>query len=117
MERIICLIIGYAFGLIQTSYIIGKCKGIDIRDYGSGNAGTTNSMRVMGRKAGFAVVIIDIAKCIAAVIVTWLIFKGSDITRAQTGLGLSYMERPPKKQKHKQETDDQDPGPSQEENK
>jgi len=49
--------------------------------------------------------------------INMLIFKGSDITRAQTGLGLSYMERPPKKQKHKQETDDQDPGPSQEENK
>ena len=81
MERIICLIIGYAFGLIQTSYIIGKHKGIDIRDYGSGNAGTTNSMRVMGKKAGFAVVIIDIAKCIAAVVVTWLIFRNSDYSQ------------------------------------
>ena len=50
--RIICLAIGYVFGLFQTSYIIGKRHGIDIRDYGSGNAGTTNMMRTMGTKAG-----------------------------------------------------------------
>ena len=51
--RIICLAIGYVFGLFQTSYIIGKRHGIDIRDYGSGNAGTTNMMRTMGTKAGY----------------------------------------------------------------
>lgn len=78
MERIICLIIGYAFGLIQTSYFIGKTKGIDIRNYGSGNAGTTNAMRVFGRKLGFVTVIVDIMKCILAVIITSLIFKNSD---------------------------------------
>ena len=47
MFRIYCLLIGYAFGLFQTSYILGKMHGIDIRDYGSGNAGTTNMMRTM----------------------------------------------------------------------
>ena len=51
MERIICLIIGYAFGLFQTSYIYGKARGIDIRTKGSGNAGTTNALRTLGRKA------------------------------------------------------------------
>lgn len=43
MVRIICLLIGYAFGLFQTSYIYGRTKGIDIREHGSGNAGTTNA--------------------------------------------------------------------------
>ena len=42
--RIGCLAIGYLFGLFQTSYIYGKAHGIDIRNYGSGNAGTTNMM-------------------------------------------------------------------------
>ena len=41
MERFICLLIGYAFGLVQTGYIYGKMKGVDIRKEGSGNAGST----------------------------------------------------------------------------
>ena len=75
MERIICLVIGYVFGLFQTAYIYGKLHGIDIRNYGSGNAGTTNTMRVLGTKAGILVLFGDIAKCILAVVVTNLLFK------------------------------------------
>ena len=78
MERLLCLVIGYAFGLIQTSYIIGKIKGIDIRDYGSGNAGTTNAMRVLGKKAGFLTFAVDAAKCVVAVIITWNLFIGCE---------------------------------------
>ncbi len=74
MERIICLVIGYVFGLFQTAYIYGKLHGIDIRNYGSGNAGTTNTMRVLGTKAGLLVLLCDIVKCILAVVVTGLIF-------------------------------------------
>ena len=55
MERVICLLIGYVFGLFQTAYFYGKTKGIDIRKYGSGNAGTTNALRVLGTKAGLIV--------------------------------------------------------------
>ena len=77
MERIICLAIGYVFGLFQTAYIYGKLHGIDIRDYGSGNAGTTNTMRVLGTKAGLLVLLCDIVKCILAVVVTDLIFGES----------------------------------------
>lgn len=76
MERIICLIIGYAFGLFQTAYIYGKLHGIDIRNYGSGNAGTTNTLRVLGTKAGLIVLVGDIAKCILAVLVAGWIFRG-----------------------------------------
>lgn len=50
MERMICLAIGYVFGLFQTGYIYGKLKHMDIREFGSGNAGTTNAMRVLGKK-------------------------------------------------------------------
>ncbi len=77
MERIFCLIIGYVFGLFQTAYIYGKLHGIDIRNYGSGNAGTTNTMRVLGTKAGLIVLFGDIAKCILAIVVTGLLFGNS----------------------------------------
>lgn len=74
MERIICLLIGYVFGLFQTAYIYGKIHGIDIRNYGSGNAGTTNTMRVLGTKAGLIVLLGDIVKCILAIVVTVFLF-------------------------------------------
>ena len=51
LARLISIVIGYCFGMIQTSYILGKIKGIDIREHGSGNAGTTNTLRVLGKKA------------------------------------------------------------------
>ena len=76
MERVICLIIGYAFGLFQTAYFYGKLHGIDIREHGSGNAGTTNTLRVLGTRAGMIVLVVDIAKCILAVLVTTWIFGG-----------------------------------------
>ncbi len=74
MERIICLLIGYVFGLFQTAYIYGKIHGIDIRNYGSGNAGTTNTMRVLGTKAGLIVLFGDIIKCILAIVITGFLF-------------------------------------------
>ena len=77
MVRILCILIGYAFGLFQTSYILGKMKGIDIRSSGSGNAGTTNALRTLGFKAGAITFVCDILKCIVAVILTYQLFKGS----------------------------------------
>ena len=52
MERLVCLLIGYIFGLFQTGYFYGKTQGVDIRKMGSGNAGSTNALRTMGIKAG-----------------------------------------------------------------
>lgn len=77
MERIICLAVGYLFGLFQTAYIYGKLQGIDIRNYGSHNAGTTNTLRVLGLKAGVLVLAGDILKCILAIVVAGLLFGGS----------------------------------------
>lgn len=77
MERIICLLIGYVFGLFQTAFFYGKAHGIDIRQHGSGNSGTTNALRVLGTKAGLIVFLGDCLKCIAAVVVVRLIFGGS----------------------------------------
>ena len=77
MVRIICILIGYCFGLFQTAYIYGKMNGIDIRTVGSGNAGTTNALRVLGKKAGLIVFLGDVAKTVAAVIVVRLLFGAS----------------------------------------
>lgn len=74
LVRIICVLIGYAFGLFQTAYIYGKVHGIDIRTVGSGNAGTTNTLRTFGKKAGLIVFAGDCAKAILAVLVVWLLF-------------------------------------------
>ncbi len=73
MVRLYSFLIGYAFGLFQTAFIVGKINGIDIRKYGSGNSGSTNALRVLGRKAGLTVFAGDMAKgIIAAVIVRFL---------------------------------------------
>lgn len=74
MERLICLVIGYAFGLIQTGYLYGKSQHLDIRKYGSGNAGTTNVLRTLGWKAGVITFLGDSFKCIIAVVLVHLIF-------------------------------------------
>ena len=78
MERIVCLIIGYCFGLFQTSYIYGKMHGIDIRQHGSGNAGTTNALRTLGLKAGLLTLLGDCLKCILAVIVVRVLYGNSE---------------------------------------
>ena len=77
MERVICLSIGYLFGLFQTAYIYGKIHGIDIRQYGSGNAGTTNTLRVLGTKAGLIVFAGDVLKCVFAVVICSALFGKS----------------------------------------
>lgn len=74
LYRLLCLVLGYAFGLFQTAYIIGKVHHIDIREYGSGNSGATNALRVLGKRAGLLVFIGDCFKCILACLVTRLIF-------------------------------------------
>lgn len=69
MEKLICLLIGYVFGLFQTGYFYGKINGVDIRNLGSGNAGTTNALRTLGVKAGIITLLGDVLKCVIAVLV------------------------------------------------
>ena len=75
--RIACLVIGYLFGIVQTAYIYGKMNGIDIREHGSGNAGTTNALRVLGKKAGAIVFAGDFLKCFLAIHLVRIVFKNS----------------------------------------
>lgn len=90
--RIFCLIGGYVCGLLQTSYIYGKMNGIDIREHGSGNAGTTNALRVLGKKAGLVVFIGDLCKAIIATVLARIIMGHIDADNvylyiAYAGLG------------------------------
>lgn len=93
MERLICLAIGYGFGLLQTGYLYGRAHGIDIRDYGSGNAGTTNALRTLGKKAGLITFLGDAFKCVFAVLLVWAIFHNTKadimpLLKLYTGAGV-----------------------------
>ena len=69
MNYILALIVGYLLGNVSASFIVGKLtKNIDIRKFGSGNAGATNTLRVLGVKAGLLVFFVDILKGVVAVL-------------------------------------------------
>lgn len=78
MERLICLAVGYVCGLFQTGYLVGRMSHVDIRKKGSGNAGTTNALRVLGWKAGLLTFAGDVVKCVAAFLIVCLLYRGSD---------------------------------------
>ncbi|MBD3918780.1 glycerol-3-phosphate 1-O-acyltransferase PlsY [Paenibacillus sp. PR3] len=68
LNAVIAVIISYLLGSVSFSIVIARLvKGIDIRQHGSGNAGATNTLRVLGKGPGIAVFILDIAKGVAAV--------------------------------------------------
>ena len=88
MFRLICLVLGYIIGCIQTAYIVGRVSGIDIRDHGSGNAGSTNVLRVLGKKAAAMVFVADVSKAIIAYVIASIIFDGQGTF---VGSGYGYM--------------------------
>ena len=74
MERLICVAIGYACGLFQTAYLIGKVYHTDMRKHGSGNLGSTNVMRTLGKKAGALNLLGDCLKCVVAILIARAIY-------------------------------------------
>ncbi len=74
MERVICLLAGYACGLIQTGYFYTKAHDVDIRSVGSGNSGSTNVLRTMGAKAGLIVFLGDAFKTLIPCLIVRLVF-------------------------------------------
>ncbi len=67
MKELVLIILAYCIGSIPTALIVSKrFFGIDIRDYGSGNMGATNTFRVLGSKYGTIVMVVDILKGVAA---------------------------------------------------
>ena len=60
---IIAVVLGYLLGSIPTAVWVGKAfHGVDVREHGSGNAGSTNTIRVLGWKTGIPVLLVDMAK-------------------------------------------------------
>lgn len=62
MMIILLILAAYLTGAIPTSFIVGRIKGIDLRQHGSGNLGATNAFRVLGRNAAIPVFVFDIFK-------------------------------------------------------
>lgn len=98
----IIAILSYLVGSIPTSIIVArKVKGIDIRQFGSGNAGGTNAIRVLGWKAGLFVILVDMAKGLLATLVIARLMQGpipfenatpfDDFTLVQIIAGCSAM--------------------------
>ncbi len=96
MNEFILIILAYMLGSIPTSLIISKTQfNIDIRDYGSGNAGATNTFRVLGSRWGSIVMVLDMLKGLLAVKLAILLpfYVGNDFARTnfQIGLGLAAV--------------------------
>lgn len=98
----IIVILSYLVGSVPTSIIVSKfAKGIDIRNHGSGNAGGTNVMRVLGWKHGFLVILLDALKGALAVVVVARLYFGplpfanvspfDDFTLVQIIAGISAI--------------------------
>ena len=73
--RIISALLGYLFGLFPTGVLYGNAHHVDIRSKGSGNTGMTNSLRVLGWKAGVIVFLGDCLKAVAAMAIIWFVAK------------------------------------------
>lgn len=92
LKILFCLIFGYIFGCFSTGYFIGKLKKVDIRNYGSGNIGTTNALRTLGAKAGAITLLGDAFKAvIPMLLVRYIFFNHTDFAQLlslYTGLGV-----------------------------
>lgn len=96
MNEIFIILIAYLIGSIPTAVWISKgFFGIDIRDYGSGNAGATNTYRVLGAMWGTVVMIVDLLKALAAVKLVYLLPLDQQsefyVINMQLGLGLAAV--------------------------
>ncbi len=81
---IISIVIAYLLGSVNTAIIISALSGKDIRKEGSGNAGATNTLRVMGKKAAACVALFDALKGVVAILIAKLVagIAGVDSSKA-----------------------------------
>lgn len=87
------ILISYLIGCFSSAYFLGKMsKNIDIRSYGSGNAGATNALRVLGKKMGALTFVLDILKGVIAVFIGQIIlgFNGSLLASLFVVLGHNF---------------------------
>lgn len=96
MNELLIIILAYLIGSIPTSVWVSRSFfGIDIRDYGSGNAGATNTFRVLGKQWGTFVMVMDMLKGLASVKLAYLLpfYLDHDMARTnlQIGLGMAAV--------------------------
>ena len=95
MTELLLLIGAYMIGSFATAVWVSKgVYGIDIREHGSGNAGATNTFRVLGPKAGTFVMLVDMVKGVLAVRLSYLIpayDSPEQLINLQVGLGLAAV--------------------------
>jgi len=96
MNELLLIILAYLIGSVPTSvWVSRRFFGIDIRDYGSGNAGATNTYRVLGAKWGTLVMIVDMMKGITAtslyILLPHYMHDEWDRTNLMVGLGLAAV--------------------------
>lgn len=75
--RVVSLLIGYCFGMITFGYIFGLLMHVDLRSEGSGNVGSTNTLRVLGNGFGFLTLFCDCMKVAAAAGIVYLLYHGA----------------------------------------
>ena len=75
LQVCVCFILGYIFGNIPNGYLYAKSQGVDIYHQGSGNPGSTNVLRTLGKRAGITVLLMDIAKCMVPIFLMILFWK------------------------------------------
>lgn len=85
----ISILIGYLLGSVSFSFLAGKLlKGIDIRQHGSGNAGATNTLRVLGKGPGITVLLLDVLKGMAAVWIGYALSGGDPLIQVLAGVSV-----------------------------
>lgn len=85
MQALLCSILGYAIGNINPAYIISRLHGFDIRSRGSGNAGASNVMMTLGKKAGLFTALFDIFKAVAASLIAFHLFPALKCAKIISG--------------------------------
>ena len=91
LYRIICLVIGYFCGCISSGYFVGKLYHMDIRTKGSGNAGTTNVLRTLGKLPALITFVGDLAKAIVPIVIIRCLFQGEEAYLLCLYLGLGVV--------------------------
>lgn len=82
LKLVLVVLVGYLFGSANTSVIVGRLYGIDIREHGSKNAGLTNTLRTLGKLAALLVIVGDVAKGVLACLVGMYVVGNVDVVGA-----------------------------------
>ena len=87
VHTVLLLLVAYLLGSLSGSLLLGRARGVDIREHGSGNAGGTNAFRTLGGRFALGVALVDIAK---GVLATWLALRLAPVGQPLSVSGHGY---------------------------